>query len=59
MNVLIIGSAPNAIEARSLDLSFFNKIVSINNAWKITPFWTDSIFPDIQSTPRIIFLYAL
>lgn len=46
MNVLIIGSAPNAIEARSLDLSFFNKIVTINNAWKITPFWTHSIFPE-------------
>ncbi len=46
INVLIIGSAPSAIAAKNLDLRFFNRIVVINNAWKITPLWTDSIFPE-------------
>lgn len=45
-NILIIGSAPSAIVAKNWDLRFFQRIITINNAWKITPFWTDSIFPD-------------
>ena len=46
MNILIIGSAPSAIIANSWDLSIFNRIVAINNAWKISPSWTNSIFPE-------------
>ena len=45
MNILIIGSAPSAIIANSWDLGIFNRIVAINNAWKISPLWTNSIFP--------------
>ena len=46
MNILIIGSAPSAIIANSWDLGIFDKIVAINNAWKISPLWTNSIFPE-------------
>ena len=46
MNILIIGSAPSAIIANSWDLGIFDKIVAINNAWKISPSWTNSIFPE-------------
>ena len=46
MNILIIGSAPSAIIANSWDLGIFDKIVVINNAWKISPLWTNSIFPE-------------
>ena len=46
MNILIIGSAPSAIIANSWDLGIFNRIVAINNAWKISPLWTNSIFPE-------------
>jgi len=46
INILIIGSAPSALAAKNWDLSIFNRVVVINNAWKITPLWTDSIFPE-------------
>ena len=46
MNILIIGSAPSAIIANEWDLGIFDKIVAINNAWKISPLWTNSIFPE-------------
>ena len=46
MNILIIGSAPSAIMANSWDLSIFDRVVAINNAWKISPLWTNSIFPE-------------
>ena len=46
MNILIIGSAPSAIIANEWDLRIFDKIVAINNAWKISPLWTNSIFPE-------------
>ena len=45
-NVLIIGSAPSALVAQKWNLSFFNKIIVINNAWQITPKWTNAIFPE-------------
>ena len=33
--VLILGSGPNVIEILEQDLSSYNKIVVINNAWKV------------------------
>ena len=45
MNILIIGSGPNAIEARSWDRSPFDRIVVINNAWRVRDDWDDMIFP--------------
>ena len=46
MNILIIGSAPSAIIANSWDLGIFDKIVAINNAWKIRKDWTNCIYPE-------------
>jgi len=44
-SVLIIGSGPDAMRARSLSLSNFDYIVTINNAWQITPAWTHLVYP--------------
>ncbi len=44
-NVLILGSAPNALTARDWPLRYFNSLVVINNAWKIRSDWTHNIFP--------------
>jgi len=44
--VLIIGSGPNAIDARNWNLGQYEHIVAINNAWRIRPDWTDFICPD-------------
>ena len=43
--VIIIGSAPDATKARELDLTFFDKVIVINNAWKIITNWNELIFP--------------
>ena len=43
--VLIIGSAPDATKARELDLTFFDTVIVINNAWKIISNWNELIFP--------------
>ena len=43
--VLIIGSGPNAVEARGWTLSVFDHIVVINNAWQVTDQWHDLIYP--------------
>ena len=43
--VLILGSGPNVIEILEQDLSSYNKIVVINNAWKVIDGWTDHIYP--------------
>ena len=43
--ILIIGSGPNATEVRSWHLSKFDKIVVINNAWRVTEHWTDVVYP--------------
>ena len=43
--VLIIGSAPDATVARTWDTVPFDRIVAINNAWRIRPDWEDLIFP--------------
>ncbi len=44
-NVLILGSAPNAISARKWPTELFRSLVVINNAWKIRSDWTHNIFP--------------
>ena len=43
--VLIIGSGPNAVEARDWTLSVFDHIVVINNAWQVIDQWHDLIYP--------------
>ena len=44
-NVLILGSAPNAVLARNWSMDPFDCVVAINNAWKICSNWTYNIFP--------------
>ena len=46
MLILIIGSAPDAIEAQSLEEALFQRIVTINNAWNIRNDWDFVYFPD-------------
>ena len=44
--VLILGSAPDAVRARSLNLENFDAIVAMNNAWQIRSDWTHLIYPE-------------
>ena len=46
MLIVIIGSAPDALEARSFKREFFEGLVVINNAWNIRDDWDYCIFPD-------------
>ncbi|MEJ6397390.1 hypothetical protein [Yoonia sp. 208BN28-4] len=43
--VLIIGSGPNAVAAREWERGPFDRIVAINNAWRVRPDWDDLIHP--------------
>lgn len=44
--VLILGSAPNVLEARALPKSMFSSIVAINNAWNVRDDWDYHISPE-------------
>lgn len=44
-SVLILGSGPNALEARDWQSHTFDKVVAINNAWAVCEDWDDLIFP--------------
>ena len=46
MLVLIIGSAPDALEAQGFKRELFGSLVAINNAWNIRKDWNFCIFPD-------------
>ena len=50
MRVLIIGSGPNAVDARDWD--GFGAVIAINNAWRIRPDWTHHIHPEDFPTDR-------
>ena len=43
--VLMLGSAPMATEAGTWPRGGFDRIVAINNAWRVRPDWDYSIFP--------------
>lgn len=43
--VLMLGSAPQAVQAATWPRSGLDRIVAINNAWRIRPDWDDTIFP--------------
>lgn len=43
--ILILGSAPNSLSAASWPRELFDKIVVINNAWRIRDDWDDIIYP--------------
>lgn len=44
--VLILGSGPNAVDAKAWPKTRFDQIVSINNAWRVRPDWDFLIFPE-------------
>ena len=44
--VLILGSAPAVIRAKSWDRSAFDLILAVNNAWSVRPDWDVLIHPD-------------
>ena len=46
MKVLILGSGPDAVEARKFQPGIFDKIIAINNAWQVRNDWDFCIFPD-------------
>ena len=46
MFILIIGSAPDALEAQSFNRERFQGLVAINNAWNVRNDWDYCIFPD-------------
>ena len=46
MVILIIGSAPDALEALSYKRELFQSLVAINNAWNVRNDWDYCIFPD-------------
>ena len=43
--VLLLGSAPNSIIARQWDKENFDRIVAINNAWRVRDDWNDFNLP--------------
>jgi hypothetical protein len=43
--VLMLGSAPNVTEAALWPRAPFDRIVAINNAWRVRPDWDAAIFP--------------
>lgn len=43
--VLLLGSAPMAAEAADWPRAPFDRIIAINNAWRIRPDWDLSVFP--------------
>ena len=44
--VLILGSGPNALKAAQWPKGWFDRVVAINNAWRVRPDWDDLIFPE-------------
>jgi hypothetical protein len=50
---LIIGSGPNAVVCRNWDLTSYDAIVTINNAWQIRSDWTHLIHPSDFPTTRM------
>ncbi|MEM1040643.1 MAG: hypothetical protein AAGI12_14370 [Pseudomonadota bacterium] len=44
--VLLLGSAPDAVDCIGWDKALFDAIVTINNAWQIREDWDYVVFPD-------------
>lgn len=51
--VLVLGSAPDALEVREWDRSTIASIVAINNAWAIRDDWDYLIYPDDFPSERL------
>ncbi|MFK7836751.1 MAG: hypothetical protein AB8B60_11060 [Sulfitobacter sp.] len=44
--ILILGSGPNAVQARDWPRAWFDEIVVMNNAWRVRPDWDTLVFPE-------------
>ncbi|MFK7869756.1 MAG: hypothetical protein AB8B58_11000 [Roseobacter sp.] len=44
--VLVLGSGPNAVAARDWPKADFDRIVAINNAWRLRDDWDDIVYPE-------------
>jgi len=44
--VLVVGSAPDATQIQQWDLTVFDAVVVINNAWQLTDHWHYHIYPE-------------
>lgn len=44
--ILMLGSGPNVTEARGWPRAAFDRIVAINNAWRVRPDWDDLVYPE-------------
>lgn len=51
--VLIIGSAPDAVQCQTWDRTLFSSIVAINNAWRVRQDWDYLVFPEDFSQDRL------
>jgi len=49
---MILGSAPNAVQAKDWQRGAVTDIVAINNAWRVRPDWDFLIYPDDFSVER-------
>lgn len=45
MNTLVIGSAPDSVQVNGWDLKVFDRVIVINNAWRVTNHWDELIYP--------------
>jgi hypothetical protein len=43
--ILVLGSGPNVVDARGWNKAGFDRIVAINNAWRVRGDWDDAIYP--------------
>lgn len=53
MIVLMLGSGPSATRARDWPRAPFDRVVAINNAWRIRPDWDDLVYPFDFPTDRL------
>jgi hypothetical protein len=44
--VLILGSGPNVVQSTQWSRAWFDRIVAINNAWRVRADWDDLIYPE-------------
>jgi hypothetical protein len=44
--VLVLGSGPNVVQSVGWPTAWFDRIVVINNAWRVRPDWDDLVFPE-------------
>lgn len=55
--VLILGSGPNAVEAKDIPSATFDALVVINNAWRVRDDWSHLVyphdFPDDRHPPAV------